>query len=655
MFAGIICLKDNLNPGDKLVKLTESSVGLAHIPYDDSDKWQNNDNNQHVTLVQQRYWNSPQSKLVTGIVKHKPSQTRIIAWARIDNRTELLEKLPKDLHPLTTCDDGLILAAYLHWQDKACEHLIGDFTFAIYDARDNSVYCGRDHTGVKPFYYYFDGKIFAFATSLAILNQLPEIDLKLSQEWLATYLLNTSDDWSATTYQKIKKLPPAHDLKFVSNKLKLHKYFEFSAKSDLILASDEEYVAAYREVLHEAIACRVQSDYPIGSESSGGLDSSTVTAMASRYMKRPGQNLHAFGYDESELTPECIIAISQTNPMAMTHFASKTRGSSSNLNELFYQCYGVPIEHPNGISHHMFYEISQKLGIRTLLSGFGGDEFVTNAAPVALVEFWRNKNLGLFFSRQRGKWLDKLPHTIRWLYLYYRYNNHSVISRTLKHGAMQRWNTNILKTDIANKYDLKNRLINDNIYDGGKLTQNAFMLEDRWSPMMTARYENCTLMAARYGVDYRWPLMDIRLLKLFLSTHAEQKLGPSNMGRYIHRRAVADILPEFITWKEKDMMPFKFWERLGIWAKRTPFGKLFKKVTEPNLNKLTLANKQDQQSSQVLPELHPLLDDLVDKDKLRNIFKLLRNSSLTKDQRRLIQRHLLQLQELNNWLKSSKP
>lgn len=654
MFAGIICLNDTLSLSNRLIELGQLPEGLAHIPYDNSDQWQHAEANHQITLVQQRHWNSARSKLTKGIASCQKTQTRIVAWARIDNRDELLAKLPQDLHYLCLADEGFILAAYLHWQDSACEHLVGDFAFAIYDNRDHSVYCGRDHTGVKPFYYYFDGKIFAFATSLAVLNQLPDLNLTLSEKWMAAYLLNDSADWQETTYEKIRKLPPAHILKFSNSEIKVSQYFEFSVKSDLILGSDEEYVEAYREILHQAVACRVQSDYPIGSESSGGLDSSTVTALAARYMQRPGRNLHTFGYDESELTSECIIAISQSHPMVMTHFASKTRGSASNLDALFYQCHGAPIEHPNGMSHHMFYEVSQKLGIRTLLSGFGGDEFVTNAAPVALVEFWRNKDLRLFFNRQRGKWLDKLPHTMRWLYLYYRHNNHSIISRGLKEGAINRWRSHILKTNIADKYHLKGRLVNEEVYDGGKASQNAFMLEDRWSPIMTARYENCTLMAARYGIDYRWPLMDIRLLKFFLSTPAAQKLGPSNMGRYLHRRAVADILPEFITWKQKDMEPFRFLERVGLWAKRTPLGTLFKKAAEPNLNKLTRENKVDKQTQLNLPELHPLLNNLVDKEKLDNIVRLLRNRSLTKDQRRLIGGHVRHLQKLNAWLHLSK-
>ena len=654
MFAGIITSPDHRHSGDKLAKLANLPEGLGHIPYDDSDVWQGALADSAITLVQQRYWNTPESKQTKGITTHSDSQTCILAWARIDNRVALLNKLPKRLHSLGESDDGLILAAYLHWGERACQHLIGDFAFTIYNGRNNSFYCGRDHTGVKPFYYYFDGKQFAFATSMAVLNQLPGLDLTLSEEWLARYLAGVSADWTLTAYQQIKKLPPAHSLTFANNTINLHRYFTFSPESDLILDSDEAYVEAYREVLHQAVACRVRSDYPIGSELSGGLDSSTVTALAARTMRHPVHNLHAFGHDESILTSECIIAISQTNPMAMTHFASGTRRKDSNITDKFLQCNGAPCEAPNATSYHPFYECAQKLGIRTLLSGFGGDEFITSAAPVALVEFWHDKQYKLFLSRQRGSLLKPL-HTVRWLYQYYRFNNHSITSRRLQLGKQQHWSYQLLEQSVVDQYDLKTRATTGSAYDGGQIRQNYFALLNRWSPMMTARYENCTLMAAHYGIDYRWPLMDIRLLKLFLSIPASQKMGPGQMGRYLHRRAVANVLPGFITWKAKDMEPFIFWKRLKTWFSHTPLAKLTKRIIQRPFivlkrnSQTTLGNISTDKAALALQQ-HPKILSMVDQNILKQTLEILDNPLSSKEHRQSLKRHIGQIWALNYWL-----
>ncbi|MEQ9021200.1 MAG: asparagine synthase-related protein, partial [Pseudomonadales bacterium] len=92
-------------------------------------------------------------------------------------------------------------------------------------------------------------------------------------------------------------------------------------------------------------------------------------------------------------------------------------------------------------------------------------------------------------------------------------------------------------------------------YDAGAKSLNEFVLHDRLSPMIGARLESCTLMAARYGIEYRWPMLDIRLVEFFLAVPAEQKLGKGGVGRYLHRRAIADLLPQDLVWRDKDMGP----------------------------------------------------------------------------------------------------
>jgi len=106
MFAGCIDKSKLSTVGDALVKLVSCPDGLAHIPFDDSAFWTNN---AQMTLVQQRRWNTPESHLEKGILAHIDTRTRICAWARIDNRTELLDKLPAHLHELAETDTGLIV------------------------------------------------------------------------------------------------------------------------------------------------------------------------------------------------------------------------------------------------------------------------------------------------------------------------------------------------------------------------------------------------------------------------------------------------------------------------------------------------------------------------------------------------------------------
>jgi len=90
------------------------------------------------------------------------------------------------------------------------------------------------------------------------------------------------------------------------------------------------------------------------------------------------------------------------------------------------------------------------------------------------------------------------------------------------------------------------------LYDAGCESVNEFSLTNRWSPDMTQRLEDCSLAAASYGIEYRWPLLDMRLVELFLSIPSEYKLR-HGLPRYLHRKSIQGLVPEYLIWKDKDM------------------------------------------------------------------------------------------------------
>ena len=92
-------------------------------------------------------------------------------------------------------------------------------------------------------------------------------------------------------------------------------------------------------------------------------------------------------------------------------------------------------------------------------------------------------------------------------------------------------------------------------YDAPYRRINDFILQKLLKmPYIATRLENCTVMAAHYGVDYRWPLWDVRLVQQYLSTPSIEKVGPKGVGRYLHCRAIEHLVPKQIAWKpSKDM------------------------------------------------------------------------------------------------------
>jgi len=261
-----------------------------------------------VLMVQCITWNTAPSKLEPAPFHDAEARIYGASWARIDNREELACKLgmsPRAADRI--CDTELICRCYRKWKEDCIAHLIGDFVFVIYDKPEKRVFCGRDHMGVKPFYYHLSKDRFVCATSLAPLNRLKDLSIHISRQWMVDYLTHLSMSFNETPYREIHKLPPAHTLTVTPETHRLRQYFQLSAEPELALKDSREYVDAYREQLETAIKCRLDTTYPLGSELSGGIDSSTITAYAARFFHQPLSRLHAFAFANSELEPQYIL------------------------------------------------------------------------------------------------------------------------------------------------------------------------------------------------------------------------------------------------------------------------------------------------------------------------------------------------------------
>ena len=207
----------------------------------------------------------------------------LTADARIDNRDELINELAiaETGHRVVT-DSELILAAYARWGEGCPERLVGDFAFAIWDGRNQTLFCARDHFGVKPFYYHRSGRFFAFASEIRALLRLKAISGRVNETKVADFLGRTELDPTTTFYQDLLQLPAAHSMVIGHERSAIRCYWALDGSRELRLKSDDEYDEAFRAHFTRAVRDHVRSAYPIGSLLSGGLDSSSIVAVAKK-------------------------------------------------------------------------------------------------------------------------------------------------------------------------------------------------------------------------------------------------------------------------------------------------------------------------------------------------------------------------------------
>ena len=508
-------------------------------------------------LVQCVYWNTPQSRFEQAPFHHAPSQMDAAAWARLDNREELAHKLavsPQDLTSLS--DTELILRSYLKWQENCVDHLIGDFVFVLYDRKQRKIFCGRDHMGVRPLFYFFSDDVFVCATTLAAFIGLKCVPIRIRQQWVAEYLMQLSMSFEDTAYEGIKKLPPAHCLTMTAQQMQLRQYFQLSATPELKLKDSREYVEAYRTVLETAVKCRLISDYDLGSELSGGVDSSTVTAFAAKFLGNSLPRLHTFAFAFSALEPSYIQAVVDGCHLPDNHIITERNQDYQDTIQRSLDILGCLAEHGSAILHEPFYQLAEKLNVRTLLSGFGGDEFGTTIhgymVPMEMIiqrRYWELLNILPGNALYRFLRLVKLEWRRR------KTQNFQLPAFNLRfHKAFKlRWPHRIVRDDLVKRYNLEDRYFNDARFDAGYVELKRFTLEKLWMPYVPTRMENCTLMASGRKIECGWPLLDVRLVKLFLSIPSEENFF-RGMGRYLHRRAINGIVPKTVAWKRDKYM-----------------------------------------------------------------------------------------------------
>src|SRR5258708_7172665 len=228
----------------------------------------------------------------------------IVFNGEIYNHLELRTTLEKRGHRYATSSDTeTILHLYEEYGNGCVEHLRGMFAFAIWDAHNKSLFCARDRLGIKPFYYAVAGNRFAFASEIKALFEVPNFHPRLNQcalpEFFALGYISSAD----TMFDGVCKLLPGHclriDLREADPKPQITQYWDVEMSQEEYGVSESDYVAQFRELFNDTVRIHLRSDVPLGVFLSGGIDSSSIAAVAAGLQKEPIQTF-SVGYAEEK-------------------------------------------------------------------------------------------------------------------------------------------------------------------------------------------------------------------------------------------------------------------------------------------------------------------------------------------------------------------
>lgn len=533
---------------------------LSHRGVDGSAVWCDGS----VALGHQMLWTTPESLHEKLPFHDEKAGLVITADARIDNRKELSEEL--DIGDKEDVSDSyFILKAYSRWGEKCPEYLLGDFAFAIWDGIEEKLFCARDHMGVKPFYYYLDENLFCFSTEIKALFSLSEINPKLNELKVAHHLIPIITDRELTFYENIYRLPAAERFCINITNHKKESYWELDSDLEIEFSSDEEYYNKFREIFKEAVKCRLRTNYKIGFELSGGIDSSSVVGMAKSILSGEIDNIHTFSlvFNEIKETDESyyIQKVVDTGGIKPHYLIADSISPFNDIeNILFYQ--DEPLDSPNIALIWQLYKKMHENGVKVVLGGHDGDCLLYKGEKYLMELFVNLKWKKLI---QEINYINNNENSKR-----YKIFISKVIfplipqlsSFWLKFKGIRR------EKDFVNiKKDFERRLHLEDHYKDMELkpfrkANTSKKVHYYYLTLATHQYifEMMDKFAGAFSMEPRHPMMDKRLIEFSYAVPTQIKYD-KGWGRLLARIGLAELLPEEVQWRRGKRNFFHVFER----------------------------------------------------------------------------------------------
>jgi asparagine synthase (glutamine-hydrolysing) len=466
----------------------------------------------------------------------------LTADCRLDNREELIRLLGS---PAEMSDTGLLAESYRRWGDDMAARLLGDFAFALWDKPRRRLLAARDHFGVKPFYFCFAGDRFLFASDIGVLLVSGEVNQEVREAAIADFLAMLPPPPDLTAFAHIGRLPPAHIGVFEGGAFRCEAYWKLPVPCP---RARPNAAAEFRGHLEAAVQARLRGG-KLGAMLSGGLDSSSIAALAARHVPAflPVFSLvfgDTPGCDERPFI-EAVLGQGSFSP----HFIPSGDVAPFGALDEILQVQQDLFLAPNIAVGRRLYAAARAQGAKILLDGHGGDE-VAPAGFVRLAQLARQGEWWKLMRALPGPWPQKARRFVGFL------RHHRVlglgfrivpgIRRRLIRPRQSRdlWDAGLgARTGLAARQAVFHAGRQAARYD-----PSMSHYETINSPLQSHAFEILDRLAADAGVEPRYPFWDKRLVEFSLSLPPEE-FCDGGWGRLVLRRAMEGVLPDAVRWR----------------------------------------------------------------------------------------------------------
>ncbi len=516
-------------------------------------------------------WNTPESQADSQprIDEADTGLLAISADVRLDNREELFAGLAaqptlagRQLDSIT--DTEFLLAAYREWGADSPAKLLGDFAFAIWDGSDQSLFCVRDHLGIKPFYFHLDEDIFVFSNDIRCLAGQAGVSTELDEQALASYLMDSELlDAEMTFFAAVRKLPPATSLKITHRDTVRQTYWRAQDSVPVRFDTLQDYADRLSALLEDAVRVRLRTAYPVASHLSGGLDSAVISALAARSLKQQGKTLYCYNWVHGPQQGDDAAHFEWANSLEVARRENVPHefielGADKVLQQL------NTMDLATHSTSDPWYEVplrqaARERDVRVILSGWGGDELISHGGRRAFTDAAVQGKFATLLrevyreARQQPRGIRAIPG-LAWreaLAPLLRHLSDAVTGRASDpQSGRADWLLKcarpefvaIVQRQAARSYHGRALRVRD---------EQLGLLRQGHLPNRTESWANA---GRADGIEYRYPLLDKRIVEFALGLPPECYRRQGSQ-RFLFRQAVSGLIPEHIRWNNYKREP----------------------------------------------------------------------------------------------------
>ncbi len=501
---------------------------------------------------------------------YRSHQTVSVFEGKLYNLAQIQSRVGEAISLTPECSGQAIGQLYERYGADLLDQVNGKFAFAVWDRRSHTLTLGRDRLGIQSLFYTSDGQRLIFSSSLKSLLKLPGVPKQLNHQAVLDYLLYCYNPGNTTFLQQIYKLPASQLLKANDRGVTLHQYWQLSFAT-VERQSEADYCEAIPALIQDAVQLRMKTDQPPGVLLSGGIDSSTMVALASQQSDTPLSTFsfrcHGKSYDESQYARLVAQRFGTQHtevpyePENLTHLAAAVAA----MDEPFCD---IGIE----IATFLLGNAAQGK-VSYVFSGEGGDELF-GGHPVYTAD-----KAAVYIDRIPKAVLQPLTHLLQRLPDSDQKKNLQVKLKRLAYSLTfppellsHRWRIYYTAGELdrlcsdallanSSPNTLFDTMLKQTQVKGPDILSRC-LSSDYWT--LVNFYLRRLELLRQFGIENRLPLLDYRLVEYAAKMPSDLKLRGFSDTKYIYKQALKGILPDEILFNRPKLghsVPMKNWMR----------------------------------------------------------------------------------------------